>query len=571
MTVPRPGLMLMSRCAYGYTMATNASDLASVRSSGDGPPVRWSHLVRSGLPVVLTAAIFALDAFTTLPGAIATLYVMTLLMVGTEAVARRTIITWSAACAVLTLLAFAIVHGRWPEMTAASRLVISLLANAVTTILLLRGKAIYAAMQISESRYRSIFNELAVGIWEHDFTSVQTALAELRSRGVVDLRRYIADNPSFVAEARRMVRITDVNATAMTMMGVQSRAEFFSSLSDFLPETDDTFAECLIAIDERRALFIAETVVQPRHGDLIDVIVMFSLSGTGPLARVPGSVLDVSQRKRLETQMARTRADLAQVQRASALGAMTASIAHEINQPLAAISGYTDAACRWLRRDPPAIEEVDAALKGLVAAVDHAGQVVQRVRALVGNARTETQPVDLNDVIREAAALFERGATEGSARIVLEPEPDPVICEADPILLKQLLVNLVTNAIQAMHLMRPADRVVTLCVRRTATYASIAVEDNGPGWDIDRDSAFETFFTTKAEGMGLGLSICKATMESLDGAIELGTTDQGGASVVLKFPMERGVSGGSPSPPRLSVVSNPAVSREEPQIRVFRI
>jgi two-component system sensor kinase FixL len=571
MTAPRPGLMLPSRCAYGYTMATNASDFASVRSSGDSPPVRWSHLARSGLPVVLTAAIFALDAFTTLPGAIATLYVMTLLMVGTEVVGRRTIITWSAACAALTLLAFAIVHGRWPEMTAASRLVISLLANAVTTILLLRGKAVYAAMQVSESRYRSIFNELAVGIWEHDFTSVQTALSELRSRGVVDLRRYIADNPSFVAEARRMVRITDVNATAMTMMGVQSRAEFFSHLSDFLPETDDTFAECLIAIDERRALFIAETVVQPRHGDLIDVIVMFSLSGTGPLARVPGSVLDVSQRKRLETQMARTRADLAQVQRASALGAMTASIAHEINQPLAAISGYTDAACRWLRRDPPAIEEVDAALKGLVAAVDHAGQVVQRVRALVGNSRAETQPVDLNDVIREAASLFERGATEGSAKIVLEPEPDPVICEADPILLKQMLVNLITNAIQAMHLMRPADRVVTLFVRRNETHASIAVEDNGPGWDIDRDSAFQTFYTTKTEGMGLGLSICKATMESLDGSIELGTTDQGGASVVLKFVLSRSASGGSPSPPRLSVVSSPEVSREEPRIRVSRI
>ncbi|MBC3941920.1 sensor histidine kinase [Sphingomonas albertensis] len=496
---------------------------------------------------------------------------MTLLMVGTEAVGRRTIITWSVACAVLTLLAFAIVHGRGPEMTAASRLVISLLANAVTTILLLRGKAVYAAMQVSESRYRSIFNELAVGIWEHDFTTVQAALSELRSRGVFDLRRYIEDNPSFVAEARRMVRITDVNATAMTMMGVHSQAEFFSHLSDFLPETDDTFAECLIAIDERRALFIAETMVQPRRGDPIDVIVMFSLSGSGPLARVPGSVLDVSQRKRLEMQMARTRADLAQVQRASALGAMTASIAHEINQPLAAISGYTDAACRWLRRDPPAIEEVDAALKGLVSAVDHAGQVVQRVRALVGNARTETQPVDLNDVIREAASLFERGATEGSARIVLEPEPDPVVCEADPILLKQLLVNLVTNAIQAMHLMRPTDRVVTLCVRRTGTHASIAVEDNGPGWDIDRDSAFQTFYTTKAEGMGLGLSICKATMESLDGAIELGTTDQGGASVLLKFQLGRSASGGSPSQPRLSVVSNPEVSREEPQIRVSRI
>jgi two-component system sensor kinase FixL len=552
-------------------MATNASDLASVRSPDERPAVRWSQLARAAAPAVLTMVVFALDAFTRLPGAIATLYVMALLIVGTEAVSRRTIIAWSGFCALLTVTAFGIVHGRLPEMTAASRLLISLLANAVTTILLLRGNATYAAMKVSEARYRSIFNELAVGIWEHDFTAVQAELATLRVRGVVDLRRYIGENPSFVVETRKMVRITDVNATAMSMMGVQSREEFFSHLSDFLPETDDTFAECLIALDERRGLFIAETMVQPRRGEPIDVIVMFSLAGSGPLARVPGSVLDVSQRKRLETEMERTRADLAQVQRASALGAMTASIAHEINQPLAAISGYTDAACRWLRRDPPDIEEADAALAGLVAAVEHARQVVQRVRALVGNARTATQPVDLNEVIRDAASLFERGASVGATRIVLEPEPAPVICHADPILLKQLLVNLITNAIQAMHLIPPAGRVVTLSVQRKDAHASLVVEDNGPGWDIDRDQAFQTFYTTKAEGMGLGLSICKATMESLDGEIELGTADQGGASVMLTFPLGHASTDGAPSPPHLSVVSNPAAFRAEPQTRASRI
>lgn len=491
-------------------------------------------MIRAVAPFILTAVVFILDSFTSLPGAIATLYVMALLMVGTNTDRRPTILIWSGVCTLLTIASFVIVHGRLPEMTAISRLVISLLANAVTTILLLRANTIYAVMRISETRYRTIFNELSVGVWEHDFTPVQSALAALRAGGVVDLPRYIADNPEFVVDMRRSVRITDLNATAMAMIGVHSRNAFLLHLSDFLPESDDSFADCLVALDERRALFTAETTVLPPRGEPLDVIVMFSLSGTGPLARVPGSVFDVTDRKRLEVQMARTRAELAQVQRASALGAMTASIAHEINQPLAAISGYTDAACRWLKHDPPAIGEVDAAMTGLRAAVDHARQVVQRVRALVGTARTVTQPVDLNAIARDAATLLDR---DGAARIVLDPEVDPVICAADPILLKQVLVNLVTNAIQAMHDMAPADRVVTLSVRRGDAQACLTVHDNGPGWDIGRDQAFQTFYTTKAEGMGLGLSICKATMESLDGDIDLGTAPGGGAAVILTFPV----------------------------------
>lgn len=520
-------------------------------------------------PVLLTASIFSLDTFTSLSSIVATLYVLPLLMVGTSSSRRSTVRLWSGGCALLTLFSFVLYGQGTGDMEQASRLAISLAANATTTILLLRANSIYANLQISEGRYRSIFNDLSVGIWEHDFTAVQEKLAALRAGGVEDLPLYIEEHPSFVIDMRRLVRITDLNATAMNMMEVRSREEFFSHLSDFLPETDSTFAECLVAIDERRCYFHAETIVHTRGGAALDVVVMFSLAGTGPLSRVPGSVLDVSRAKRLEAQMARTRTELAQVQRASALGALAASIAHEVNQPLAAISGYTDAAIRWLRHEPPAPSEVASALAGLVEAVEYARQVVGRVRALVGTSRATTQRVDLNEIVLDATALFKRDEAEVCGRILLDPEETPVVCQGDPILLKQVLVNLITNAMQAMRSMPASERIVEISVRRSASTARIDVQDNGPGWQGGHERAFQTFYTTKADGMGLGLSICKATVESMNGDIDLGASASGGAKVTLTFPLLRLVKS-EPSRLPTAAGSSRAVFREEQKSQASR-
>lgn len=538
---PLPGLSLLGRREYAPTVAVNASG----HSFGKPGSRRarsacgaFGRSCRQIAPAVLTLTLFCLDALTDLRGEVAVLYVLSLLLVGTSTVRRTTIWAWSAACGLLTVTAFALVHGRDADVASIWRLAISLSANVVTTVLVLRANLIHAAMRTSEARYRTVFNDLAVGIWEHDFTPVQAAIAALRSQGVTDLRRYVAENPAFVVEARQMVRITDMNKTAMQMMNVPTREDFFSHLSDFLPARDDSFADCIVAIDERRPLFQAETVVQPRAGDPIDIIVMFSLAGGGPLSRVPGSVVDVSQRKRLEAQMTTTRAELEQVQRASALGAVSASIAHEINQPLAAIHSYSDAARRWLSHDPPALGEVRSALDGLGFAVEHARDVVQRVRALVGSAETVTRPIDLNGVVEEAIAFFRSDRAEDATQIVLDGDQMPVICDGDAVLLKHVMINLITNAIQAMAELPVSCRTVRLTVRQDGADASVMIEDNGPGWGTTaKDRAFQTFFTTKTDGMGLGLSICRATVEGHRGTIELGAARGGGACVLLTFPL----------------------------------
>lgn len=489
----------------------------------------------------LAAGIFCLDAFTRDDLAVAGLYVLVLLIgANVNGPVRRTaIIAWALICAVLALLGYAIFRRYGAPPLAVAHLGISLTVLLVATLLLLRNQSMNSSVERSDRRHRIMFDTLAVAIWEHDFTVVVEELKRLRERGVSDIRRYIAEHPDFVIDMRRSVRITDVNATALTMMGVASKDDFFSHLSGFLPETDDSFSECIVAIDERRPLFQTEAIVMPLNGEPRQIIVAFGLGPEASLDRVPGSFLDVSHRRALETQILRTREELAESHRTSAVSAMSASIAHELNQPMSAIQSFADAAGRWLSKSPPNLDEAREALAGLSMGVQHARTVMQRVRALVGQSRIDLCDIELEGVIATTVALMRREAAEHGARLVIVPATEETLSvKGDRILLKQVLVNLITNAIQAMVNTPPERRVVTVTLDRSGDDAVITVADCGTGWDTaTAGNVFGSFFTTKRNGMGLGLSIAKMVIERHEGTITRRTSEGGGAVVELTVPL----------------------------------
>jgi signal transduction histidine kinase len=490
---------------------------------------------------LLALAIFCLDAFTPQALAVAGLYVLVLLMaaLGGRAYRRWRILGWSAACLALSLLGYGIFEARGAPPLATAHLAIDVTVLLATTFLLLRANAMGAAVQRGERRYRTIFDSVAMAIWEHDFTPVVEGVRRVRMSGVQDLRRYLKETPDFVAEMRRLVRITDVNAAALKMMGVAGKQEFFSHLGDFLPEEDASFAECILALDERRALFQAETSVVSRSGEPREIIVAFGLGPDACLDRVPGSILDVTGRKALEVQIARARADLADAQRSGALAAMSASIAHELHQPMSAIQSYADAARRWMARTPPDLYEVTAALTGLGQAVGHARTVMHRVRSLVGNARIALTDIDLGELLSHTVALMERDAEEADTRISLElASGTSFAVKGDRILLKQVFVNLVTNAIQAMEAVPSSRRLVSLQVVGSGDEVIVRVEDTGPGWEVAAEmKVFGSFYTTKAQGMGLGLPISRTTVERHGGSIALRRGQAGGALVEVSLPL----------------------------------
>lgn len=489
----------------------------------------------------LAFAIFGFDAYSRGGLAASSLYGLVVLTAagGRATRPRGTIAGWAAFCAALAIGAYAGFGRNAGAPLAGAHLVIGLVVLLATTWLVLRAQQMDTAVQASEDRYQTVFHQLAVAIIEHDFTPVADEVARLRAGGVDDMRAYVAAHPEFVAAMRRRVRITDANATALSLMGVADRSRFASCLDEFIcDDTHDSFADCIVAIDERRALFENETIVKDCGGRARNVLVAFSLGEQAALDRVPGILLDISHRQELEAQVLRTREELAGAQRTSALSAMSATIAHEINQPISAIQSYADAARRWLAHDPPELNEATASLAGLTQAVDHARTVMQRVRTLVGSAKVDCERMELRTLLATTVALIQRDLARTGTRATLAGATAGLLVEGDRILLKQVFVNLLANAMQAMEHLPESERQITIGVQEDAGQAIVSIADRGTGWqDGAHERAMESFYTTKPDGMGLGLAIAHATVEKHGGELRLMNGENGGAVVEVRLPL----------------------------------
>ncbi len=258
---------------------------------------------------------------------------------------------------------------------------------------------------------------------------------------------------------------------------------------------------------------------------------------TGGLEYI-GAIMDVTERHRAQEALRNSQANLAHVARLTTVGELTASIAHEVNQPLAAVVTNANACLRWLDHQPPNVEEVRDAVRRIVRDGNRGSDVIARIRALLKKDQPPRAPLNVNEVIQETLALVRADLQGASLRTELADHLPAV--KADRVQLQQVLLNLAMNAIDAMKPVTDRPRVLRILTKRHEEQSVlVAVQDTGVGLSPKAaERLFETFYTTKPDGLGMGLSICRSIIEGLGGRLWAEPNEGAGATFQFTLPID---------------------------------
>jgi PAS domain S-box-containing protein len=261
------------------------------------------------------------------------------------------------------------------------------------------------------------------------------------------------------------------------------------------------------------------------------------LDKDGRIAQWFGLCHDIDDQIRAEEALRQTSDDLARATQVASLAELSASIAHEVNQPLTAIASNSDACRRWLTADPPNIERAKITAERIARDANSAADVVGHIRALFRRAPQARPPEDVNRMIGEVCRLMADKVTAQNSRIEMDLERDLPPVPLDRVQVQQVLVNLIRNGIEAMEATPARARVLRIAARRDGLDTiRVEVRDPGTGFkDIAR--AFDSFFTTKPHGMGMGLAICRSIIESHGGRLWAANNETAGATVAFTLPL----------------------------------
>jgi C4-dicarboxylate-specific signal transduction histidine kinase len=254
---------------------------------------------------------------------------------------------------------------------------------------------------------------------------------------------------------------------------------------------------------------------------------------------------DITERKRAEAEAREvdrryreTQMELAHANRVATIGQLTASIAHEVNQPIAAMVTNAEAALRWVRAGSSHLEKVQQSLTSIVEDGNRAGEVIDRIRALIRKAPARKDRLDVNGMILEIIEITRGEALKNGISVLTELADHLPVVEADRVQLQQVLLNLIVNALDAMGAANEGPRQLLISTGKVETSGVlVAVQDSGPGLEAAMlERVFESFYTTKPTGLGLGLSICRSIIEAHGGRLWASTNQGRGATFQFNLP-----------------------------------
>nr|WP_255607741.1 ATP-binding protein [Ancylobacter sp. Lp-2] len=456
------------------------------------------------LAALLAVVIFAIDTLTPLDTAIAVLYVA-VVMLAADRLTPRGILLVGAICIGLTAGSFIAVHGERYDPQAVVRAVVAISAIVAVTLLSLR-----------HSRSREMMRG-------------QAALLDLTHDAI--LVRDDADT------------ILYWNRGAEELYGWSSDEAVGRKTTELLRTVFPSAREAVNAQLHHDARWEGELRHTCKDGAQVTVASRWS-QHRDPQGRPVATMEinnDITAGKRAEERLLQAQAELSQVTRVATLGQLMASIAHEVNQPLAAVVTNGEAGLRWLRRPVPDVGEATASVERMIANGRRASEVVARLRALSRRDELRHETIEVNSLIEETLAIIERELHRHGVqpRLGLAPVLPPV--KGDRVQLQQVLINLAINAAQAMD-GASGDRSLAILSRQGRNDADepvieIAFVDRGTGVaPEDLPRLFEPFYSSKSQGMGLGLSICRSIIETHMGRIDAMPNADGGMTFRVVLP-----------------------------------
>ena len=398
------------------------------------------------------------------------------------------------------------------------------------------------ALRNSEQRYRNLFHHMPIALWQLNASKVVELFKRLRAEGVTELRPYIDQHPGLLQQLMDAATIEEVNDRAIEMFGARDASELMEWLARHRRANPASFLRGLESRWRGEPAHQEETKFVTPDGRVIDVLLTATRPGliTDPDMSLVG-IIDITERVRAREMLQRVQADFAHAARVSMLGELTASIAHEVNQPLTAIVTNGEVGLRLLNRSEPDLAEVREVTKCIVDDARRAADVIARVRTMATRQASEPTLLSVDEVIREALLFLRHEVQSHGVMVTHHPDPAAPKVLGDRTQLQQVFVNLTVNAIQAMAQMETARRMLVIRTTLSDPHTlCCTLEDSGPGIKPEHvDQLFDSFFTTKDSGMGLGLRISRSIIEAHGGCIRADNESAyGGARFSVTLPVK---------------------------------
>lgn len=463
-------------------------------------PVHGLAALRLGA-AALALAIYLVDRGTTLAGAVAVLHVLVVLLAA-RTLRQADLVAAAVGCSALTAVAYVEMHGLAHVGEPTLRALVSLAAIGITALLALQNQAATRRLG-AQARLLDL---------SHDMVFVRDTGGLIRywNRAAAEVYGWTAAE-ALGRDADRLL---------------QTRYPVERPLIDAALAGTGRWEGVL----RQRTRAGAELVVESRFALRRDA--------AGRAAGVLETHIDVSERKAAQDALQLAHAELAHATRVATVGQLSASITHEVNQPLMAIVTNAEAGLRWLRRDPPDLDEAATAIGRIAAQGQRASDIVKRIGGYLRHAPPAPARLALAPLIEDATRLVQHELARGGVRLDLQVDAGLPPVRGERVALQQVIVNLVINAAQALAGQPEPRRIRLQAARLDAATLQLRVADNGPGIsEAQLGQVFDPFFTTKAQGMGMGLAICRTIAEAHGGSLTVESCPGHGAEFRLCLPV----------------------------------